>query len=165
MSDKKGKDEILEDESRNEERSRPARKTTYERKLKTAIPQEIHDMFAQDNWVIQYQPYRLANIVQHSHLAELVRDGWYFVTSDEIPDWFADYYDKEDFRGRSECLVAHDLVLMKADKDLLDSRKGYYDELAKAELDSVNTNVLQKRGFITKGSKTEVTMAEPRFRD
>lgn len=163
-----GKNEIENEEVKEEEateRSRPQRKTTYERKLKTVIPEEIVEHFAKDDWVIRYKPYRIANIVQNSALSELVRDGWLFVTSDEIPDWYITNFDIEDFRGRSEALVAHDLVLMKADKNLVESERQYYESLAQRELDSVNTNILEKRGFITKGSKSEVTMSEPRFRD
>jgi hypothetical protein len=136
MSDKKGNNEnVLEDESKEQnERSRPTRKITYERKLKTTIPEEITEMFLEKGLHVQYQPYRLANIVQHSALAELVRDGWEFVTSKDLPEWFADYFDKEDFRGRSEVLVAHDLVLMQADVRLVESRDEYFRQLARAEL-------------------------------
>ena len=165
VEDLSAQEEIEAKELEDSGRVTEMRKTTYERKLKSAIPDEIRDLFKEQNWAVQYKPYRLANIVQNSALAELRRDGWFFVNSSELPDWYAPYFEKETFRGRDEMLVAHDLVLMKADVKLVQSQKDYYRGLAQAELDSVNTNVLEKRGFVTKGSKSSVTMSEPRFRD
>jgi hypothetical protein len=60
-------------------------------------------------------------------------------------------------------LVAHDLVLMKHTLEYLESEKQYYADLAKRDLESVNLNVLQKKGFITEGSSSRVEMSEPDF--
>jgi hypothetical protein len=164
------KDEIVEVEevSAEEERSRPARKMTYTRRLKSELPPELVQHYAQQGWALRYKPYRVANIVQNSVIAELKRDGWEFVTAKELDDFeegYSDYFDVEDFRGRSEILVAHDLVLMKAPVELVEAQKEYFREQANRELQSVDLNVLEKRGFNTRGSKSSVTHAEPRFKN
>lgn len=169
MSDNKDiENEVNEVETSNEEdqeeRSRAPRKLTYERRLKSQLPKELVEQFAEQGWALRYKPYRIANIVQNSVLAELVRDGWEFVQAKELEEKYALYFDTEDFRGRSEILVAHDLVLMKAPTPLVESQIEYFDRLAQEELASVDLNVLEKRGFSTKGSKSSVTMSEPRFK-
>lgn len=156
---------VAEDKDEAEPRTRTNRPTRFEKRLKSQIPPEIIKQFEEEGFGIRYKLYRLANVVQNSQVSELVRDGWEFVTSKELPDWYADYFDVEDFRGRDEILVAHDLVLMKHSLEYIESEKAYYDSLTQAELDSVNTNVLEKKGFITKGSKSSVTMSEPRFKE
>lgn len=159
-------DENEETSTREEtERSRPARKATYERRLKTQIPVEIVELFAEQGLAVQYQLYRLANVVQQSSLAELLRDGWDFVTTKDLPEWYSDYFELEDYKGRQEILVAHDLVLMKHSVEYVESKKKFYEDQTAREIASVDTNILEKKGFITKGSKSSVTMAEPRFKE
>jgi hypothetical protein len=161
------KDEVLEEveasEAEGSERKRSKRITKYERRLKSIIPQEIINKFANKGYGVRYKTYRIANVEQNSAISELLRDGWEFVKSDELPEEFKSYYEVEDFRGRSEMLVAHDLVLMKHSLEYIQSEQDYYQELAKRDLDSVNTHVLQKKGFITDGSSSRVEMSEPDF--
>jgi len=155
----------VEDTAEDKERTRSTRPAKFEKKLKSKIPDTIRSQFEEKGFGIRYKVYRLANIVQNSQLAELLRDGWEFVQSSELPDWYADYFETEEFRARGEILVAHDLVLMKHSLEYIKSEKDYYDGLTQAELASVNTNILEKKGFITKGSNSSITMSEPRFKD
>jgi hypothetical protein len=161
------KDENLEEievmEKEESERKREKRITKYERRLKSQIPQEISNHFEKQGLGVRYKVYRLANVEQSSSISELLRDGWEFVKAKELPEEFRNYYDVEEFRGREEMLVAHDLVLMKHTLEYLESEKQYYADLAKRDLESVNLNVLQKKGFITEGSSSRVEMSEPDF--
>jgi hypothetical protein len=155
-------------EVQEEERVRVPSKMTYKRRLKSQLPEELVEAFAQDGLALRYKPYRIANIVQNSALAELRREGWNFVQSkqlDKYGEHYADYFEVEEFRGRDEMLVAHDLVLMAAPLELIDAINEYNQEQAARELAAVDTNVLEKRGFTTRGSKSTVTHAEPRFRN
>ena len=147
------------------ERKRPQRKTTYERKLKSTIPDEIKQMFLDQGLTVRYQPYRLANVVQGSIISEFLRDGWDFVKSSDLPDWYANYFEVEDWRARDKILTAHDLVLMQHTTAYVRSQQEYYEGLAAAEIASVDTNVLAKKGYLTKGSSSSVTHSEPRFKD
>jgi hypothetical protein len=161
------KDENLEEievmEKEESERKREKRITKYERRLKSQIPKEILNHFEKQGLGVRYKVYRLANVEQSSSISELLRDGWEFVKAKELPEEFRNYYDVEEFRGREEMLVAHDLVLMKHTLEYLESEKQYYADLAKRDLESVNLNVLQKKGFITEGSSSRVEMSEPDF--
>jgi hypothetical protein len=156
-------EEVEIQEKTDSERSRSKRVTKYERRLKSQIPAEITRHFEKEGYGVKYKVWRLANVEQSSAVSELLRDGWEFVKTNELPEQFRDYYDVEDFRGRSEMLVAHDLVLMKHNLEYLESERKYFDSLAKRDLDSVNANVMQKKGFITDGSSSRVEMSEPDF--
>lgn len=156
--------EDLENEEKEmTERKRPKSAAKYERRLKSIIPDDIIQKFLSDGFAIRYKAFRIANVEQSSSISELLRDGWEFVTSNELPEEYQDYFDQEEFRGRKEILVAHDLVLMKHSVEYVQSEKDYWAAQTKRDLDSVNTNVLQKKGFITDGSKSSVSMSEPDF--
>jgi hypothetical protein len=166
--DKKEKDlDSLESREKEEKedtsRSRAPRKTSYERIDETQIPDEIKKKFAEDNWSLAYKRYSINNEVQLGYLSSKLREGWEFVTGDELPTGFSDFFEIENFRGRQECVVNKDLVLMKADVGLIESIKNFNRGLAKAELDAVDINVLEKKGFKDLGTKSEVTMSEPKF--
>ncbi len=155
--------EALEQEQ--ETRTRDNRKVIYERQTETKIPDEVIAKFAADGWSLALKLYRLGNEVQNSRVATKLKEGWEFVTSDELSDDYAAFFEQEKYRGRSEALVVKDLVLMKASLELVASRREYYDNLARQELNAVDVNVLEKKGFKNLGSKSTVTMAEPKFRN
>ena len=145
-------------------RSRSARKTNYERVSETQIPDEVIAHFEAEDWVLGFKRWRLDGKQQDAHIASKLREGWEFVTMDELPDWYQSFFDTESYKSRDECVVVKDMVLMKADKAMIEDRRQYYRQLAKNELNAVDIHVLQKKGFKDLGTKSSVTMSEPRFK-
>jgi len=165
MMGKKDKEKGEKKQREKESRVREERKKSYERKLYTDLPDGLIKYFKEQDLELALKRYRLGGQVEHTHLSRLEEEGWSFVTVSELPEEFKFFFHEEGYRGsRDDVLIRADMVLMKADVELVKSKKAYYDALAQRELESVDINVLQKKGFKDLGTKSSTSTSEPRFK-
>jgi hypothetical protein len=166
MSDDLDYEVTAEDESRN----RPQRKTTYERIRETEIPVDLIEAFKKDNWGLRFVRFSVAGEPDLRHLARREREGYEFVTEKELQqygfDWYLDGFRIEETRSRNGLLVSGDVVLMKADLGLLESRAQALAAENQARYEAADVfTMIKKHGFRDLGSKSKVTHSEPGFQD
>lgn len=165
---------LQEEETQQEEqesgRSRPKRKKTWERIRETEIPSDLVETFNKDGWHLRFIRFSVAGEPDLRYLSRREREGYEYVTQDEIVkygfDWYMDSFRLESTRTRSGLLVSGDTVLMKADLDLVKSRKRVLEAENKARYDAADVfTIIKKHGFRDLGSKSRVTHSEPGFQD
>ncbi len=155
-------------ETNNDEvtQTRKPRRKVYERVKETEIPRELREVFGKNNYNLRWVRWQIQGTPDYRYLNKREREGYEFVTKQELPKDFARlmrYMDTDMATG----LVTNggDLCLMKIDSDLAQSRKEYYDDVTDQEVGAVDTNVLNKKGFNTRGSRTQIMNREPSFQE
>lgn len=141
------------------------RKKVYERQSDTDIPQDVIDLFLKDNYELRWVRWQVHGEDDFKSLARREREGYELVRAEELPSSYIYTLNKSDTKNRQGLVTSGDVCLMKIDVDLRNSRKKFYNDTTKAQVDAVNINVLQKKGFKNLGTKTRVVMKEPSFQD
>lgn len=144
-------------------RGRTARKKVYVRERESAIPKELQDLFKKDNYDLKLVRWAIQGEEDYRYLHRREREGYEFVTLDEIPQEYRAGMHQLDSKTRQGLVTLGDLVLMKVDTDLRNSRRKVYQQITDQEVASVDVNVLEKKGFKNLGSKSRVMMREPTF--
>lgn len=158
--------EVQEEESRD----RPKRKKTWERIRETEIPSDLVEAFHKDGWHLRFIRFSIAGEPDLRYLSRREREGYEYVTQDEVEkygfNWYMDSFRLESTRTRSGLLVSGDTVLMKADLDLIESRKSVLQKENKVRYDAADVfTIIRKHGFRDLGSKSTTTHSEPGFQD
>lgn len=144
-------------------RGRTARKKVYVRERESAIPKELQELFKKDNYDLKLIRWATQGEEDYRYLHRREREGYEFVTLDEIPEEHRAGMRLLDSKTRQGLVTLGDLVLMKVDTDLRNSRRKVYQQITDQEVASVDVNVLEKKGFKNLGSKSRVLMREPTF--
>ncbi len=162
--------ETVEMEGVEESRNRPRRKKVYEAVQSSKIPKEVKEAFAKGDWEIRFLRYSIQGNTDLRYLAKCYQEGWEFITANELKELGLENYlagfQVEDERHFKGLLVSGDLVLAKADKELIESYHNHYTGKARRELDAAEVYSITKRHkFVDTGSKSSVSTSEPRFQD
>lgn len=148
-----------------EQKVRPARKKVYEQVVATQIPQEIVDMFAKDEYELRWVRFNLGGEEDLKNLSKREREGYEFVTTDELPEYFLHSIKVFDGKGRQGLITSGDVCLMKVDVDLRKSRAAHFKNKTDQETRAADVwNITKKKGLIDTGSRSSVsTGKEPTF--
>lgn len=148
-----------------EQKVRPARKKVYEQIVATEIPQEIIDAFAKDEYELRWIRFNLGGEEDLRNLSKREREGYEFVTTDELPEYFLHSIKIFDGKAKQGLITSGDLCLMKVDTDLRKSRADFFKEKTDRETRAADIwNISKKKGFVDTGSKSSVsTGKEPTF--
>lgn len=144
---------------------RPKRRKVYERIREANIPAEIHELFAKNDYDLRLVRWAINGEEDYRHLARREREGYEFVKTTELPEWYLSSLQIVGTKSRQGLVTTGDLCLMKIDTDLRNSRREVYARDAQAQIDAVDIHVLEKKGFRNLGSKSKVFMKEPSFQD
>lgn len=144
-------------------RERPQRKKTYERVRESQIPQDVQAKFNKEGYDLKFVRWSIAGEEDYRYLARREREGYEFVTKDELPANYLAALRVQDTKNRRGLVTLGDLVLMKVDQDLRNDRRRYFQGETDNEVASVDIHVLEKKGYSTRGSKSKVIMKEPTF--
>lgn len=153
-----------QEEIETSSRGRTGRRKVYERVRETDIPQYVKDFFAKDDYELRFIRWSIHGQPDYRYLNVREQEGYEFVKAKELPDEYRRVMREVDTNiGNGLVTNGGDLCLMKIDSDLRRSREAHFDDVATQEIEAVDLNVLNKKGFITKGSKSSVIMREPSF--
>jgi hypothetical protein len=154
---------IIEEESAP--RGRPARRKVYERVRSTMIPEAIKQHFAKRGYDLRLVRWSVGGVEDQRSLTTRENEGYEFVDAKELPDNYLKQLRLADTRSRNGLVTMGDLCLMKIDSELRQSRRDYFADETKAEMDAVDVHVLEKKGFRNLGTRSKVIMREPTFSD
>lgn len=148
-----------------EQKVRPARKKVYEQVVATEIPYDIIKTFAEDDYELRWVRYSLGGEEDLKNLSKREREGYEFVTADELPESFLYAIKVYDGKNRQGLITSGDLCLMKIDVDLRKSRSDHFKNRTDRETSAADVwNMTRKKGFIDAGSKSSVSVGkEPTF--
>lgn len=147
------------------QRVRTPRKKVYERVREGQISPELKAHFKQDDWELKFVRWSLAGDEDYRYLSRREREGYEFVTLDEIPREYHSGLNVVDTKHRKGLVTVGDLVLMKVDSALRSSRRKLYQDITDQEVASVDIHVLEKKGLRNLGTKSKVMLKEPTFQD
>jgi hypothetical protein len=150
-------------EVETEQETRTPRKKVYERVSQSSIPEYVQEEFRKDNYELKLVRWAVEGEEDYRYLARRETEGYEFVTVDELPIQYRSALKLRDAHGKSGLVTTGDLCLMKIDIDLRNSRRDYFQNIADRQVQAVDVNVLEKKGFITKGTKSTVSVREPSF--
>jgi len=143
--------------------SRTSRKRVYEQVRETDVPDYVKTHFAKDGWELKLVRWKSGGEANDRHLSRREKEGYEFVTADEVPEQYLTDVEISSTRGRKGLLTTGDLCLMKVDIDLRQSRTDYYNKKTDDQLDAVSIGTMERKGFKDLGSSSKVTMKEPTF--
>jgi len=153
---KKTKDTSIDtNESSTKDRKAPKRKKVYERVREGHIPAKLKEHFKKDEYDLRLVRWSLRGKEDFGNLNRREREGYEFVTMDELPNWYKDSIRAIDTPNRKGLVTVNDLCLMKVDTDLRNSRREVYQSATARELESVDMHVLEKKGFRNAGSSSK----------
>lgn len=161
-------DEVeVQAEKSTRNRERPRRRKVYERVSETEIPDDVKESFLKDDYELRWVRWAIGGDEDYRYLARREKEGYEFVTQDELPKSFLAGLRLQDTRVRKGLVTSGDLCLMKVDSDLRKSRIDYYSKATDAEVKAADVYTLVKNGkgaFRDLGSKSSTDVAkEPRF--
>lgn len=152
--------------STTKETSRPARRKVYKPIQQTDIPDYVKEKFDKEGYVLRFVRWAIRGEPDYRYLNIREQEGFEFVSPDELPESYLNSM-RIVAKGKSaNGLVTNggDLCLMKADKELMESREEYFSNITENNIKAVDVNVtLGRKGFVTRGTKSSVTMREPSF--
>lgn len=159
------RDDVLEGKEKQVEednRKRPKRKTTYERVTETQIPKDVKDYFLKDDWELRWVRWTINGEEDYRNLGRRLNEGYEFVKESELPPEFLTRL-RIINTGRNKGIVTSgDVCLMKADVNLVESRRQTFNKRTDLEVETADIFTLsRKKGFKDLGSKSKVTYKEP----
>lgn len=144
------------------ERKRPTRKVKYERIAQTTIPKDVKDMFLRDDWVLRWVRFQINGEEDYRGLGRRINEGFEFVTEKEVPQSFLARCQIQNTKNQKGLITSGDCVLMKADVNLIEDRKRYYEETTDREVSTADLfNLTRNKGFKDLGMKSKITYKEP----
>ena len=146
-------------------KGRSARKKVYERIVESELPSELEKIFKKDNYDLKLIRWSLHGDEDYKYLSMREKEGYEFVTADELPDWYKNSVRVVDTKARPGMIIMGDLCLMKIDSDLRKSRINTYQDVSDQQISAVDINVLEKKGFKNLGTRSKVMMKEPTFQE
>lgn len=155
--------ETIEEASAPREVSK--RKKVYERPNVADIPEQLVAEFKKDNYDLKLIRWSLEGQEDLSYLSLREGEGYEFVKPEELPSWYLKSVRIMDTRYTKGLITFGDLCLMKIDSDLRKSRMAHYQKSTDRQVDAVDINVLEKKGFKNLGTRSRIMHKEPSFQD
>jgi len=159
-----------ESRSSQERESQTREETTYtfEEEDYLAIPEEVTDRFKNQGMVLRWIRIQIRGADDYQNVGKRQRDGWVFVTPDEVPELGASSTVME--RGRyAGTVVRGDVALAKMPEDRAIARREYFVKKADDLMNAVNSQLMNSsdsRMPIFNNSKSTVTKGKsPKFQD
>lgn len=147
-------------------RTRPQRRKTYQPVRDTQVDVGLVEHFAKQGYDLKLIRWAVHGEEDYRYLARRVKEGYEFVHKSEIPAEYKASLMDVDARTFNGMVTMGDVCLMKIDQDLRESRRQHYQNVTDTEIESVDLHVIgRKKGFLTQGTRTKVSMREPSFQD
>jgi len=140
------------------------RKKTYVPIVETEIPQHVIQAFKQDDYDLRWIRFRIDGEEDLRNLSRREREGYEFVTADELPKDFLDSIRIYDGKNRQGLITSGDVCLVKIDTDLRKSRVNHFKQKTDSETRAADVYNITRKGFRDVGSKSSVSVGkEPTF--
>lgn len=153
-------------ESADYTRERPQRRKVYERVRESDIPQYVRDHMMKEGYALRFVRWSIHGEPDYRYLNRREKEGYEFVKKEDLPEEYLRSMKSVNVSTHQGLITnGGDLCLMKVDVDLQKSREQYFSSITDAEVSAVDANVLNKKGFITHGSKSNVMLREPSFQN
>jgi hypothetical protein len=161
----KGTEKTIATASATPAKGRSARKKVYERVVESDLPADLVKLFKKDNYDLKLIRWSLHGDEDYRYLTQREKEGYEFVSADELPEWYRNSVRLVDTKGRQGMVILGDLCLMKIDSDLRQSRTDAYQADTDKQVEAVDIHVLEKKGFRNLGTRSKVVMKEPSFQE
>jgi hypothetical protein len=148
-----------------ETKGRLPRKKVYERINHSELPEDLVAHFKKDNYDLKSVRWASQGDVDYGYLNRREREGYEFVTEQEIPRNLLKGLLTISTKTHAGLLTMGDLCLMKVDCDLRNSRRRYYQANTDKEVAAVDNNLKDKTKFRNFGTSSKVIFKEPSFQE
>lgn len=155
-------------DNRSRETDRMPRKKVYQPHQETKIPAETLKKFRDKGFELKLIRWSLGGQEDSRSLSRRTREGYVFVTRDEldrVDPLYSASFQERNTNVTNGVLVVGDSCLVKIAIEDREARREYYQEKSRNELNSVDANVISKKhDLINNNSSTKVSTREPTFR-
>lgn len=146
------------------QKSKTQRKKVYTPVVETELPDFVVEHFAKDDYDVRWVRFMLGGEEDIRYLSKREREGYEFVTAEELPEAFLSAIRIHDGKNHRGLVTSGDVCLMKVDKDLRRSRIEHLKKKTDNQVSSVDIYTYAKKGFRDIGSKSSVSVGkEPTF--
>lgn len=132
------------------------------------LPDEVTERFKNEGMVLRWIQIHLRGGDDYQNVGKRLKDGWVFVTPDEVPELSTSSVVKENGRYAG-AIVRGDVALAKMPEGRAIARREHYEDKANELMDAVDNQLMSKsnsRMPIYNNSKSTVTKGRsPRFQD
>tara|TARA_R100000988_G_scaffold75118_1_gene39648 strand:- start:50 stop:538 length:489 start_codon:yes stop_codon:yes gene_type:complete len=141
---------------------------TFEEEDALAIPEEVKARFLNQGMVLRWIRVQLRGADDYQNVGKRQRDGWVFVTPDEVPEMSTSSIVKEGGRYAGT-VVRGDVALAKMPEGRAIARREHYENKANELMNAVNSQLMSNndsRMPIYNNSKSTVSRGKsPKFQD
>jgi hypothetical protein len=141
---------------------------TFEEEDALAIPEEVSARFLNQGMVLRWIRVQLRGADDYQNVGKRQRDGWVFVTPDEVPEMSTSSIVKEGGRYAGT-VVRGDVALAKMPEGRAIARREHYENKANELMNAVNSQLMSNndsRMPIYNNSKSTVSRGKsPKFQD
>ncbi len=141
---------------------------TFEEEDALAIPEEVKARFLNQGMVLRWIRVQIRGADDYQNVGKRQRDGWVFVTPDEVPELSTSSIVKEGGRYAGT-VVRGDVALAKMPEGRAIARREHYENKANELMNAVNSQLMSNndsRMPIYNNSKSTVSRGKsPKFQD
>lgn len=141
---------------------------TFEEEDALAIPEEVKARFLNQGMVLRWIRVQIRGADDYQNVGKRQRDGWVFVTPDEVPEMSTSSIVKEGGRYAGT-VVRGDVALAKMPEGRAIARREHYENKANELMNAVNSQLMSNndsRMPIYNNSKSTVSRGKsPKFQD
>ena len=141
---------------------------TFEEEDALAIPEEVKARLLNQGMVLRWIRVQLRGADDYQNVGKRQRDGWVFVTPDEVPEMSTSSIVKEGGRYAGT-VVRGDVALAKMPEGRAIARREHYENKANELMNAVNSQLMSNndsRMPIYNNSKSTVSRGKsPKFQD
>lgn len=141
---------------------------TFEEEDALAIPEEVKARFLNQGMVLRWIRIQIRGADDYQNVGKRQRDGWVFVTPDEVPEMSTSSIVKEGGRYAGT-VVRGDVALAKMPEGRAIARREHYENKANELMHAVNSQLMSNndsRMPIYNNSKSTVSRGKsPKFQD
>tara|TARA_R100001594_G_scaffold94677_1_gene128912 strand:+ start:206 stop:694 length:489 start_codon:yes stop_codon:yes gene_type:complete len=141
---------------------------TFEEEDALAIPEEVKARFLNQGMVLRWIRIQIRGADDYQNVGKRQRDGWVFVTPDEVPELSTSSIVREGGRYAGT-VVRGDVALAKMPEGRAIARREHYENKANELMNAVNSQLMSNndsRMPIYNNSKSTVSRGKsPKFQD
>ena len=141
---------------------------TFEEEDALAIPEEVKARFLNQGMVLRWIRVQIRGADDYQNVGKRQRDGWVFVTPDEVPELSTSSIVKEGGRYAGT-VVRGDVALAKMPEGRAIARREHYENKANELMNAVNSQLMSNndsRMPMYNNSKSTVSRGKsPKFQD
>ena len=141
---------------------------TFEEEDALAIPEDVKARFLNQGMVLRWIRIQIRGADDYQNVGKRQRDGWVFVTPDEVPELSTSSIVKENGRYAGT-VVRGDVALAKMPEGRAIARREHYENKANELMNAVNSQLMSNsdsRMPIYNNSKSTVSRGKsPKFQD